>query len=202
MKKILITTVTVVLLSCTTSVFAEQGDWLFRIGGSVVAPKSDNHPAVEVEDGYMLTFNGTYFFTNNFAVELLASLPFKHDINAVGGGKVGEVKHLPPTLSAQYHFIPDGKVRPYIGAGLNYTFLFEEDFDGADLKLDNSFGLAAQIGVDIDVTENMFVNAEVRYIDIDSDGELRFPGPGGGNVDIGKVEIDPIVAGLSVGFRF
>jgi outer membrane protein len=200
MKKTIVAVTVVTMLGWANAVYAEAGDWLFRVGGSVVAPKSDNHPAVEVEDGYMLTFNGTYFINNNWAVEVLASLPFKHDIEAVGGGTVGETKHLPPTVSAQYHFLPDGNIRPYVGAGLNYTFLFEEDFDGADLELDNSFGWAAQVGVDIDISENMFVNAEVRYIDIDADGELTIPGVG--KVDIDTVEIDPVVVGLSVGFRF
>lgn len=200
MKKAITTSVAAGLLVCSTAAFAEAGDILFRVGGSMVDPKSDNSPIVEVDDGTTLTFNGTYFFTDNIAVELLAAAPFKHDIDLVGGGTVAETKHLPPTLSAQYHFIPNGSVRPYIGAGVNYTIFFEEDFDGADLELDNSFGLAAQIGVDFDIGENLFLNAEVRYIDIDTDAELTLPG--GAKVDVGTVEIDPIVYGINLGFRF
>ena len=198
--------VAVVLLGFSSSVFAEAGDWLFRIGGSIVAPKSDNLTnrnlglKVEVDDGYSLTFTGAYFFTDNWAVEVLAAYPFEHDID-VNGSEVAETTHLPPTVSAQYHFLPNGKVRPYVGVGLNYTFLFDEDIDGASLELDDSFGLAAQVGVDFDIGDNWFMNVDVRYIDIDSDAELKLPA-GGGKVDLGTVEIDPIVAGIHVGWRF
>ena len=101
--------------------------------------------------------------------------------------------------------MPGNNIRPYVGLGVNYTFLFDEDIDGlipgADLELDNSVGLAAQVGVDFDIGENMFLNVDVRYIDIDSDAEVRLP-DGGGKLDLGTVEIDPIVAGVHVGWRF
>ena len=192
MKKLMLTAL---LLAYGTSAWAEAGDFLVRVGASMVDPKSDNHPVVEVDSGSTLTFNGTYFMTDQWAVELLAALPFKHDIDAVGGGNIGETKHLPPTLSVQYHFMPDQPVRPYIGAGLNYTIFFEEDLDGADLSLDNSLGWAAQIGVDIDLTESMFLNADVRYIDIETDAKVN-------STSIGTVEIDPWVYGIHLGFRF
>jgi len=195
-------------LSWSASALAEAGDWLVRVGGSMVAPKSNNHDVVKVDDGYMMTFNGTYFLTNNWAVEVLAALPFKHDIEVKGGPTVGETKHLPPTVSAQYHFLPEGNIRPYVGAGVNYTFLFEEDIDGpklglgpgVELKLDNSVGWSAQIGVDFDFTENLFLNLEARYIDIDTDAKLKVPGLG--KVDLDTVEIDPMVYGAHLGFRF
>lgn len=188
-----------VLVAWSTSVFAEAGDWLFRVGGSLVAPKSDNHSLVEVQDDTMLTFNGTYFMTDNWAIEVLAALPFEHDIELNSGGTVGETKHLPPTVSAQYHFMPGNNIRPYVGAGLNYTLFFEEDTSGAlagaDLELDDSTGWAAQLGVDIDLNENMFLNAEVRYLDIDTRAKVN-------GTSIGDVEIDPLLFGINLGFRF
>jgi outer membrane protein len=196
MKKVMLA---LMLMAWSINAIAEAGDWLFRAGGSMVAPKSNNHPVVGVEDGYMVTFNGTYFITNQWAVEVLAALPFKHDIELNGGGTVGEAKHLPPTVSAQYHFLPDGAIRPYVGAGLNYTFMFEEDLSGplagAELELDNSVGWAAQIGVDIDLNENLFLNAEVRYLDIDTDAKVN-------GADFGTVEIDPLLFGVNFGIRF
>lgn len=187
-----------ILATYSMNVFAEAGDWLFRAGGSLVDPKSDNHALVSVEDDIMFTFNGSYFFTDNFAVELLAALPFKHDIEISGTGTVAETKHLPPTLSAQYHFLPGGAVRPYVGAGVNYTLMFEEDtkgaLAGARLKLEDSVGWAAQLGVDIDLSESVFLNAEVRYLDIDTKAKLN-------GTSIGTVEIDPILFGLNLGIR-
>jgi outer membrane protein len=177
----------------------DVGGWIWRAGVHSVQPKSDNHSIVNVDSAEMLTFNGTYMFGSNWGVEVLAALPFTHDINLNGGGKAAETKQLPPTLSLQYHFNPRGRVRPYIGAGLNYTIFFSEDttgaLAGAKLELDPSFGVAAQAGLDIDIASNWFVNADVRWFDIDTDAKLN-------GAKIGTVEIDPYGLGISVGRRF
>lgn len=178
----------------------QAADWIVRVGGHYVDPKSDNHPVVSVDSGQSLTFNATYLFAPNWGVELLAAWPFSHDITLnADGSKVGETKHLPPTLSLQYHFLPDGKIRPYVGAGLNATIFFDEKttgaLDGTDLKLDDSFGVAGQVGVDFAVSDDWFVNVDVRWFDIDTDASLDGTG-------IGSVAIDPWAYGLSVGRRF
>ncbi len=178
--------------------YAEAGDWLLRVGASHVAPKSDNHDVVEVEAGQQLTFNGTYFLSDVWAVEVLAALPFEHDIDLVGGGRVASTKHLPPTISMQYHLKPGQAIRPYVGLGVNITEFFEEDTTGAlagsDLELDRSIGLAAQLGVDFNVGEKMFINLEARYVKIETDAKLD-------GASLGTVEIDPWVFGLYLGWR-
>ena len=123
----------------------EQGDWIVRVGLGNVDPKSNNGDIASVDSGAMLVFNGTYMLTNTVGVELLASAPFSHDIDlAADGTKVGETKHLPPTLSLQYHFDTVGDFDPYVGVGINYTLFFDEKtvgpLQGGDLDLDNSFG--------------------------------------------------------------
>ncbi len=191
--------VTALLWSPSAAAGVEQGDWLLRVGAHSVNPKSDNHSVVEVESATMATFNFTYFFRDAWAVEVLAALPFEHDIELVGGGRVASTKHLPPTVSVQYHFNTTQRVKPYVGVGLNVTEFFQEDTTGAlaglDLELDRSFGLAAQVGVDIDLNENWFVNVDARYFDIDTDADLN-------GTSIGTVEIDPWAVGLSVGMKF
>jgi outer membrane protein len=183
----------------TAMAHADTGDWYLRVGGHNVNPKSDNHSIVEVDSATMATFSVSYFFQPQLAVEVLAALPFKHDIDLVGGGRVAETKHLPPTVSVQYHFAPDGKFSPYVGAGLNATIFFSEDttgaLAGADLELETSYGPAAQLGVDIDVADNWFLNLEARYMDIDTKARLN-------RSSLGTVEIDPWVFGASVGFKF
>jgi outer membrane protein len=177
----------------------ESNHWIWRAGVHSVQPKSDNHAIVNVDGSAMLTFSGTYLFAPNWGVEVLAGLPFKHDINLNAGGKAAETKHLPPTVSLQYHFNPSGAVRPYVGAGLNYTLFFNEKTTGAlsgsKLELDPSFGVAAQAGLDVAIGSDWFVNAEVRWIDIDTDAKLNGAG-------LGTVELDPFVYGLSIGRRF
>jgi outer membrane protein len=184
----------------------DAGNWLFRIGAYGVFPESDNMSNVlgtgatlDVDNGYTLGFNFTYMVNPNIGIELLAALPFRHDISLSGAGTVGKTDQLPPTLSIQYHLMPQGTVHPYIGLGLNYTNFFNEETEGAltgtSLKLDDSWGLAGQLGIDIDVAPNWFVNADLRYISIKSDATLN-------GVGIGTVDINPWVVGLTVGTRF
>jgi outer membrane protein len=192
--------VTLALGATSLAVQAEESDrWIWRAGVHNVAPKSNNHAIVNVDDGAMFTFSGTYLFTPNWGLEVLAGLPFKHDINLNGGGKVAETKHLPPTISVQYHFNPGGTVRPYVGAGVNYTLFFDEKTTGAlagsKLDLDPSFGVAAQAGLDVAIGSDWFINVEARWIDIDTDAKLN-------GADIGTVKLDPWVYGVSIGRRF
>ncbi|MCG8369769.1 MAG: outer membrane beta-barrel protein [Proteobacteria bacterium] len=179
----------------------EKGDWLLRVGVGAVDPKSNNSEIVSVDDGAALVFNGTYFLTPNIGFEILAATPFSHDIDLVAdGSKAGETKHLPPTFSLQYHFMTDGTFRPYAGAGLNYTQFFDEETTGAlagtSLDLDESFGLALQLGADLDLSDRMFLNVDVRYIDIETtatvpEADLSF-----------DVKIDPMVYSLTLGWKF
>lgn len=198
MKKAALGTVVAAALTC--SIPASASDWIVRFGGHYVDPGSDNHEIVNVASGESLTFSATYLFNPNWSVELLAALPFKHDIKLnAGGARVAEVKHLPPTVSVQYHFAPGSRIRPYVGAGLNATLFFDEKTTGAlageKLSLDTSFGLVAQLGVDIDIGTAWFLGLDARWIDIDTDAKLS-------GTNIGSVEIDPWVIGLTVGRRF
>lgn len=180
---------------------AEQGDWLVRFGVSVVDPKSDiltlaPGTTLQIDDDTRPSFDVTYMFRDNWGVELLASTVWKHELfvkGPTGTTRLGEVSHLPPTLSLQYHFNPDGRLRPYVGVGVNYTLLFNEEPD--TLGVDNSFGPAAQLGLDIGIDDKWFVNLSARYIDIDGDARL-------GTTRIGSVEVDPFVYGVHVGYKF
>ncbi|MBE2295433.1 MAG: OmpW family protein [Phycisphaerales bacterium] len=194
-------------LAGTAAQAYETGDWVVRAGAWGVFPKSDNLSEVnglpgiglDVDDAYSLGFNITYMINPNIGVELLGAFPFKHDIKATGLGKVAETKQLPPTVSVQYHFLPNSNVRPYAGVGLNYTTFFSEKTKGAlsgtDLNLDDSWGFAGQLGIDVDVAPNWFVNADVRYIDIDTKAKLNGAG-------LGTVKIDPVVFGINIGTHF
>ena len=191
----------------------EAGDWVVRGGIWGVFPESDNltftipppprggtRATLEVDDAYSFGFNVTYMINPNIGVELLGAWPFKHDISINGLGDVAETKHLPPTVSVQYHFMPSGSIHPYVGLGLNYTTFFSEKtkgaLEGASLKLDDSWGVAGQLGIDVDVAPNWFVNADLRYISISTDATVSGLGK------IGTVDINPWVFGLNVGTHF
>ena len=185
-------------LANTATAF-EPGDWLVRAGASYVNPASDNSDIVSVESASSFTINFTYMMTDVWAIEVLAAYPFKHDIELLDGTKVGSTKHLPPTVSLQYHFRPTEKFQPYVGIGLNYTTFFSEKttgpLEGTDLKLGDSWGLGGEIGFDVMFNDDWFFNANARYLDIDTKAKLD------GN-SLGKVNIDPWVFGGHIGFRF
>ena len=189
----------VVTAAAGPALAADAGDWTVRAGPYVVAPKSDNSDLVSVDDGVSLGFTLSYRFTDRWAVEVLAATPFSHDINLVDGGKVAEISHLPPTFSLQYHWSNESPLSPYVGFGLNYTTFFDESTEGelagSRLKLDDSFGYAGQLGVNVDLNERWAINVDLRWITIDTEATLD-------GVSVGDVEVDPFVAGLNVGYRF
>ena len=203
----------------------EAGTWVLRAGVGVVAPDSDNlvvddgvdRITVNVDDGTSLTLMGTYMFSRNWGFDILASWPFNHDINvsivdSVDPGsnpisaKIAETDHLPPTFSIQYHFLPDSRFQPYVGAGVNYTTFFSTDVEQAlvdlgidDIDLDDSFGLALQFGGDFLFSDRWLINVDVRWIDIESDLEATALGETG---ELGTVKIDPWVYSVNLGYRF
>ncbi|MCE8035668.1 MAG: outer membrane beta-barrel protein [Halomonas sp.] len=192
------------LLASSQALAYNQGDFITRVGVAHVDPKSDNGSLangaidVDVRSDTNLGFTLGYLFHDKLGVELLAALPFKHDIR-LNGDEVASTKHLPPTLTLQYYPLggTGAQVQPYAGVGLNYTHFFSEklDIEGADLDLDSSWGLAGQLGLDVRLDDNWGVNAAAWYIDIDTDASLN-------GTDIGKVNIDPWVFMAGISYRF
>lgn len=192
------------LFTATPALAQEAGDWTFGLGVHVVDPKSDNGSLAggaletDVGDSWRPTITGEYFFRDNWGIELLASMPFDHEIE-LNGVKAGSTKHLPPTLSLQYHFTGNETVKPFIGAGINYTLFFSQDttgpLAGTDLDLDNSWGLAAHAGLDFAVGTNKWLRVDARWIDIDTDVKVN-------GADVGTVDIDPVVYGAAFVWAF
>jgi len=176
----------------------EKGDWIVRAGVSVVDPDSKGLDLgggtyVSADSATSLTVNGEYLFADSWGVELLAAYPFEHDIE-VDGSKVGSTKQLPPTLNVKWH--PSiGMIAPYIGVGVNWTIFFSEESVLGDLSLDDSFGIGGQIGFDWVFANNWLLNADVRYIQIETDAKVD-------GSDVGSVDINPWVYGVHVGYKF
>lgn len=177
----------------------EAGEILVRAGLGYVSPNDDSDvPGLDVESDASLALTIAYMLTPNIGLELVGALPFSHDIE-LNGAKVAETDHLPPTVLAQYYFNSNGSVRPYAGVGINYTAFFNTDTQGAlagsKLDLDNSWGLAGEVGVDIDLNTNWLFNASVWYMDIDTDATLD-------GAPLTTVQIDPWVMFVGAGYRF
>jgi len=233
MKKTILSTAvfTVLALSSASALAHKEGDILVRAGFATVAPDESSTNilvggedfalggnvvgGVNVNNNTQLGLNFAYFLSDNWNVEVLAATPFSHDIGIAGGVNLGSTKHLPPTGTVNYFFgNAEPAFRPYVGAGLNYTIFFDEDFNNgtvgviedaagatvSDLDLDASFGLAATIGADYEISEGIYLNASIRYINIETEASFKVNGADLGRID--SVEINPFVYTISVGYKF
>lgn len=215
MKRILTIAVLAAGLSASPA-FAKKGDVLVRARAIVVVPNEKSGtitgiPGSKTGLGYsvMPEVDFTYMVTKHIGTELILATT-KHNVTGRGSvsalGKVADTWVLPPTLTLQYHFAPDAKIRPYVGAGINYTIFYSAkssaSLDAAlgrtHVKLDDSVGYALQTGVDIDITRKVFLNLDLKYVDMRTKARLT----SNGTLRTVKVDVDPIIAGVGVGFRF
>ena len=139
----------------------------------------------------------TYFLTPHIATEVIAGTAH-HNLSHSSGASLGETWILPPTVTLQYHFMPEEKFSPYIGAGLNYSLFYGENAaDGfSDLNLDSSFGPAAQAGFDYWINDNWGLNLDVKKIWLNVDASLN---NGAIKAD---VDLDPWLVGAGLSYRF
>lgn len=191
----------VLVLPAGGQAMAGEGDWLVRGRLINVMPDASGDGEAEgldVDDNITTEVDVTYFFADRWAAELIVATT-SHEVTAPSeGGKVslGSASLLPPTFVVQYHFMPDGKVRPYVGAGINYTIFYDQTGVLADLDdLDNSFGLAAQAGIDFMLNDTMSFNVDLKYISLDTDVSDA-------GMKLGTVTIDPWILGVGFGWRF
>ena len=208
-----------------------EGDIIVRAGAITVNPKADSS-SIKVDRGSLagadlggkatmssdtqLGLNFAYMITNNIGIELLAATPFEHDVKLKGSslpqanGKLGTLKHLPPTLSVVYYPLDSKSVfQPYVGAGINYTWIYDEHVgsrasaNGFDnFKAKNTWGVAWQIGADYMLTDNIMINAQARYIDIDTRATVNNNLVGTGTRAKVNVDVDPWVYMVGLGYKF
>jgi len=232
MKKSLLTLAVLTSLSLTAvATEYKAGDMLVRGGATMVTPDSaksgvyvealggDTPLSISVDDNTQIGLNFVYFYTNNWAVEVLAATPFTHDITIhdpkgisagifganVDGVTLAEVSQLPPTISALYYFDSASNFKPYVGLGVNYTVFFDEDFKSTpeslgfnDLELDSSIGFSVQVGADYQINDKWHVNASARYIDIGTDASFKI----GDIKGSAEVDVDPMVYSIMLGYKF
>lgn len=186
--------------------------WMIRVRAIGVLPNGDSKASVgggafaeglKISNSAMPEIDITYFFTKNIAVEAICCVT-PHTIKGskalAGVGEIGEALVFPPTIMLQYHFTDFGAFKPYVGIGVNWTHYFKTDATAPfnSLKIDDSFGVAAQIGFDYMINRNWGVNFDVKRIMMRPDATVRL-----GAVPISaKVRIDPWVVGVGVVYRF
>lgn len=215
-----ITVVVALALMSAAAQAHREGEFIVRAGLAQVDPKESSDSlevagaalggtGVGLDSAAALGLAATYMLTDKVGIEVLAATPFQHTIAAKGLGIdwVGSTKHLPPTISLQYYPLNAGSaIQPYVGVGLNYTTFFQESVSGqakaalgaSNLELDDSTGLAVQVGVDWHLSDRWLLNAAVWRMDIDTTGTLD---TALGRVKV-DVDVDPWAYMVGVGYKF
>lgn len=202
-KKTLLALAAVASAFTAGSVMAQEqdGQWMLRL--RAVHIDSSNGGAagaagVSIKNKTIPELDISYFFTPNFAAELILTYPQKHDVR-LGGAKIGTLKHLPPTLLAQYHVTGMGAFKPYVGAGVNYTRFSNVDIAGGAVTVKkNSWGPALQVGFDYALDKNWSINFDVKKVYMDT----KVDASGAGLGHLGKFKVNPVLVGVGVGYRF
>lgn len=200
LKKNLLAAAALCTLTCGAAVAQAQaqtpeGPWMVRARAvHLDSANKDGTPlGLSVNNKTIPEVDITYFLGNNLAAELILTVPQKHTLRS-GGEPIGTLKHLPPTLLLQYHFDVQG-FKPYVGAGLNYT-RFSSVRLPAGVSIDkNSFGAALQVGVDIPLQKNLYLNFDVKKVFIKTDVSA-------GGAKLGSFKVDPVLVGVGLGWRF
>ena len=230
-KSLLSASLVALALSAPIANAHEAGEIIVRAGAITVNPKADSS-SVKVDRGpaagtdlggkatmssdTQLGLNFAYMLTNHVGIELLAASPFEHDVKIKGtslapaNGKLGTLKHLPPTLSVVYYPLDNKSTfQPYVGAGINYTWIYDEHvgseanaagFDNFRAK--NSWGMAWQLGADYMLTDKVMINGQVRYIDIDTRAYVDNNSVAPGTRAKVNVDVDPWVYMVGLGYKF
>ncbi|MBS0376830.1 MAG: OmpW family protein [Proteobacteria bacterium] len=178
------------------------------LAGNVAIPKD----AITLNKKWIPDLDLEYFFTKNVSAELVLTYPQSQDVTVkvpgLGDVAVGSFKHLPPVLTAKWNFLPDGTFRPYVGVGLNLTL-----FSSVDLKVpavagvqstavpldlkSSSVGLAGQVGFDVKLADQWFLNADVKYVQLSNDVKVKATG-----AKLTTLNADPWLFGVGFGYRF
>jgi outer membrane protein len=191
-------------MSVSSAMAAEQSSWQIRARAVHIETANRSDPiggsgpanVIDVSDKTLPEVDISYFFTRHVAAELILAVPQKHNVYIDGLGKVGSFKHLPPTLTLQYHFMPQSTISPYVGAGVNYTvFSKERILDGAARLESDSIGLALQAGLDFKLNKHWSINFDVKKAQLRSDVLV-------GDAKVSRVKVDPYLIGVGVGYRF
>ena len=171
------------------------GPWLVRARAvHLDSANGDSTPlALSINNKWLPELDISYFFTPNIAAELVLTVPQKQTLSA-GGTAIGSFKHLPPTLTLQYH-LPQAGFTPYLGAGLNYTRLSAVNLPAGVTVDRNSFGPALQVGVDIPLAPNLVLNVDLKKVYIRTDVAA-------GGASLGTFKVDPVLFGIGLGWRF
>jgi outer membrane protein len=195
MKKHILRPLAAALLLAVPFAASAADEWLVRVHATGIYPDvKSSLGGLDVDNQWIPELDISYFFNKNVAAELILGTA-RHEVT-LNGASLGHVSHLPPTVSLQYHFTELGKFKPYVGAGLNFTYFYDVHLaPGLSLDKSTSIGGAVQVGVDYEIQKNWYFNVDVKKLWIKNDVNA-------GGVYLTDLKINPMVYGVGFGYRF
>lgn len=196
-KSLLAAAVLCALTSGAAMAQQAEGPWMVRARAAFLQSANGDSAGLgtTINDKWLPELDISYFFTKNVAAELILTVPQQHNVAIrTLGGHVGTLKHLPPTLTLQYHFDASG-FRPYVGAGVNFTAFSDVEIPGYDVNR-KSWGGAFQVGVDVPIAKNTYLNFDLKKLYIATDINTA------AGAKATTFSIDPLLFGIGVGWRF
>jgi outer membrane protein len=169
---------------------------------------------LEVGNNTIPELDISYYFTKNIAAELILALGTRHDVNVSGTGgalnsrSLGSVNLLPPTLTGQWHFMPDQTFDPYVGAGVAYVRAMDNGLTAnttlgyLPIRIErNTFGGVLQAGFDVNLKDKWLVNFDVKKVFVSTNVELN-AGTSAGFQKIDTLDLDPWIVSVGFGKKF
>jgi outer membrane protein len=184
------------------------GDFMIGFGAVGVLPTNGGNVSLiggtpNASNAASPLLDGTYFFTPNIALNLIAATT-RHKLtvtnSALGTVNLGTVWALPPTLTLQYHLMPQSRISPYVGVGLNTTFFYGYGGNPSApvnrVRVDASVGVAPNIGVDYEIAPNWLLNLDAKWILMQPDVSVN------SGLVRAQANINPFVISAAVRYRF
>jgi outer membrane protein len=197
MKKLIITAAVCALVS--GAAIADQGPWMVRARAVNldIANKDSTGLGLSVNNKTIPEIDVSYFINKNVAIEVVLTVPQKQTVSSSAlAADIGTFKHLPPTVTLQYHFDNFTGFTPYVGAGVNYTKITQTNLLNGDATLDShSWGSAFQAGVDFPIDKNLSFNIDVKKVNLKTDVYVS-------GVNSGTLKLNPLLVGVGIGYRY
>lgn len=186
-----------VLALTAGAALAQQSPWMVRARAVNLDMANENGTPVAglgVNNKTIPELDVSYFFTPNVAAELILTVPQKQSVHA-GATDIGTFKHLPPTLTVQYHFTNFQSFKPYVGVGYNYTRIMSTHLASPYTLDGHSTGLAYQVGMDFPLDKHWSLNLDVKQVDLKTNVYAN-------GVNAGTLKLNPTLFGVGVGYRY
>ncbi|WP_316669135.1 OmpW/AlkL family protein [Ralstonia psammae] len=191
--------------------------------GGVPVNQSVPNTGARIKDADTVGLAFTHFITDNLAVELAGGVPPRHKITGANAfapyGEIGSAKQWSPAMLFKWYFGgAESRFRPYVGAGLNYTWFGDEKITNSALQTqvlgsgfpnassvstDSSINPVLNVGASYAVTKDWFVSLSMSYLPLKTTAKIDTTLASGAHaITEAKIRINPIVAFLSIGYGF